>query len=123
MAEPSLQEREHDSMELIEDSDVVLRHDVKPDTAQIHRPSEEQDHLDESSTVYDKVKVSYSNLSIYDIYNPYLIGMKFWQAHSIALINSYIEFLKAWIDNIKLTASTCEEFNLNRNRILKITEL
>ena len=123
MAEPTSQEREqHDSIESIED-DVVPKHDVELEITQIHNASEEQDRLLESPTTYDIVnKVSYSNLSIYDIYNPYIIGIKFWQAHSIALINSYNEFLKVWIDNLRLNASTYEEFSSNRNRMLKVTE-
>jgi hypothetical protein len=123
MVEPTLQEREDDSMESIEDV-MVPRHDVESDIAHIQNASEEQGRLDESVTVYDNGnKVSNSNLSNYDIYNPYIIGIKFWQAHNIAWINAYNEFLKAWIDNIRRTASTYEEFNSNRNRMLKITEI
>lgn len=31
------------------------------------------------------------------------MGTKFWQAYSIAWINAYNEFSKAWIDNIRLS--------------------
>lgn len=46
--------------------------------------------------------MSNSNLSNYDIYNPYITGILFWQAHNIALINTYNEFLRTWTDNITL---------------------
>ena len=125
MEEPTSQEREDYSMGSIEENnDVVPRHDEESDIALIHNASEEQDRSDESVTVYDNEnKVSYSNLSIYHIYNPYIVGIKFWQAHSVAWIDAYNEFLKAWIDNIRLTASTYEEFNSNRNRIQSITQV
>ncbi len=119
MEEPTSQEIEQpDTIEPIED-DVVPKHDT-----QIHNASEEQDRSDESVTVYDdnENKVSYSNLSIYDIYYPYIIAIKFWQAHSVAWIDAYNEFLKAWIDNLRLSASTYEEFNSNRNKMLNITD-
>lgn len=70
------------------------KHDEEIDIAHIDNASEEQDRSDESVTVYDdnENKVSYSNLSIYDIYYPYIIGIKFWQAHSVAWINSFVYF-------------------------------
>ena len=96
MMEPTLQEGEHDPMESIKGEAIVSKHDVEPDITQNHNETEEQEHLDESVMVYNKEnKVSNSNLSNYDIYNPYIIGIKFWQAHSIAWINAFNEFLKA----------------------------
>jgi DNA-binding MarR family transcriptional regulator len=34
--------------------------------------------------------------------NLFISGIKLWQANGIAWINAYNDFLKAWVDNIKL---------------------
>jgi hypothetical protein len=75
---------------LIEEN-VVPTHDVKlDDITQVNKESEKRDHLDE-----------YSNSPNTDNNSPFIIGIKLWQAHSIAWINACNEFMKAWIDNIK----------------------
>lgn len=104
MAEPMLQEiHYHDSIESKED-DVVPKQDVKSEVPEVHNESAERDYLDESVTLYDREnEVFYSNSPNNDIYNPFIIGIKFWRAYSIACISAYNGFLKAWIDNIRLT--------------------
>ncbi|MGB7952766.1 MAG: hypothetical protein WCF23_02200 [Candidatus Nitrosopolaris sp.] len=48
----------------------------------------QQDEIDESVAVYDSEnKVFYSNYPNNDIYNQFIIGIKFWQAYSIACIS------------------------------------
>jgi hypothetical protein len=114
MVAPTLQEREeNNSMKSIEendDDDIVSRYDdAEPDFANVDNASEEHGRLDKSVTVYNSGnKGSYSNLSNYDIYNPYITGIKFWQAHSVKIIDSYNQFLKAWIDGIKLSQISYE---------------
>ena len=60
--------------------------------------------------VYDNEnKESHSNLSNNNNNNPFIVGVEFWQAHNTAWLNVYNEFLKAWIDNIKLTQTIYEQ--------------
>ena len=90
MVDPALQERDPSTRELIEEN-VVPTHDVKlDDITQVNKESEKRDHLDE-----------YSNSPNTDNNSPFIIGIKLWQAHSIAWINACNEFMKGWIDNIK----------------------
>jgi len=104
MAEPSLQERGYGSVQSIEDQVMVPKHDEGPEFAQIHNESEEQKHLEKSVTVYDnESRVFYSDSPNYDNYDPFIIGIRFWRAHTVGWISAYNEFLKAWVDNIKLT--------------------
>jgi hypothetical protein len=102
MVDSALQERDPSTRELIEEN-VVPTHDVKLDNiTQANNDSKKQDHLDESVGFYDNEnKESYSNSPYNDSNNPFIIGIKLWQAHNIAWINSYNEFMKAWIDNSK----------------------
>lgn len=105
MAEPTLQESDPGSIESKVDN-VVPKQDVKSEVPEVHNESAGRDYLDESVAVYDSEnKVFYSNSPNNDIYNPFIIGIKFWQAYSIACIRAYNGFLKAWSDNIRLTNS------------------
>ena len=77
MAEPSLQEREHDSVQSIEGQVMVPKHDEVLDIAQIHIESEDHEHLDKSVIVYDNENnVFYSNSDSpnSDNYDPFFIG-------------------------------------------------
>jgi len=88
---------------------MVSIHDKVPDIAQIHNESEEQNHLDKSVIVYDNEnRVFYSNSPNYDNYYPFIIGIRFWQAHTVGWISVFNGFLKHWIDNIKLTKLPCK---------------
>lgn len=105
MAEPTLQESDPGSIQSKVDN-VVPKQDVKSEVPEVHNESAGRDYLDESVAVYDSEnKVFYSNSPNNDIYNPFIIGIKFWQAYSIACISAYNGFLKAWSDNIRLTNS------------------
>jgi hypothetical protein len=72
-------------------------------------PSDEQKHLEKPVIVYDnESRVFYFNSSNYDNYDPFIIGIRFWRAHTVGWINAYDESSKAWIDNFKLTKLPCE---------------
>jgi hypothetical protein len=63
---------------------MVPKHDEVPDIAQIHNESEEQNHLDKSVIVYDNENiVFYSNSPDHDNYDPFIIGTRYWQAHTV----------------------------------------
>ncbi|MGA9842825.1 MAG: hypothetical protein WBP64_00515 [Nitrososphaeraceae archaeon] len=102
MANPTLEERDRNAMELKEE-DLVPKQDVKPDTPQVHKESEKQDNLGESVRFYDNEnKESHSNLPNNDKNNnPFISGIKLWQAYSVTWINAYNEFMKAWMGMIK----------------------
>ena len=102
MANPILEERDRNAMELKEE-DLVPKQDVKPDTPQVHKESEKQDNLGESVRFYDNEnKESHSNLPNNDKNNnPFISGIKLWQAYSVTWINAYNEFMKAWMGMIK----------------------
>jgi hypothetical protein len=79
----------------------MSKQDAKPDTPQVHKESEKRDQLDESVRFYDdENKESDSNLPD-NGNNPFVSGIKSWQAYYIAWINAYNEFMKAWMDIIK----------------------
>jgi hypothetical protein len=111
MAEQSQQEREQYSVQSIEGQVMVPKHDEVPDIAQIHSESQDHEDLNKSVTVYNNENsVFYSNSDSpnYDNYDPFIIGIRFWQAHTIGWFSAYNGFLKAWVDNIKLTRLPCE---------------
>ncbi len=101
MAEPSLQEKDP---RLIESNEVGMapKQEAKSEVPEVENESAGQNYLDEPATVNSGNNIFYSDSSNSDIYNPFIIGIKFWQACSIAWINAYGGFLKAWLDNIKL---------------------
>ena len=102
MVDSALQERDPSTRELVEE-DIMPTQDVKlDDITQVNKESEKQGQLDESARFYGNWnEESYSNLPNTDNNNPFIIGIKLWQAHNIAWMNAYNEFMKAWIDNIK----------------------
>ena len=102
MAEPTLQERDPGSIKSQQDN-VCPKQDVKSEVSEVQSGSADRDYLDESVTIYDSEKVLQSSSPNNDIYNPFIIGIKFWQAHNIAWINAYNEFIKVWVGNIRLT--------------------
>ena len=101
-ADPTLEERDRNGMEPKEE-DVVSNQDVKPDITQVHKESEKQDNLGESVRFHDNEnKESHSNsLNNDKNNNPFISGIKLWQAYSVTWINAYNEFMKAWMDMIK----------------------
>ena len=92
---------------------MVPKHDEVPDIAEIHSESKDHEHLDKSVIVYDDdISVFYSNSNSdspnYENYDQFIIGLRFWRAHTVGWISAYNGFLKAWVDNIKLTWLPCE---------------
>ena len=85
------------------EEDVVSNQDVKPDITQVHKESQKQDNLGESVRFHDNEnKESHSNSPNNDKNNnPFVSAIKLWQAYSVAWINAYNEFMKAWMDMIK----------------------
>ena len=107
---PTLKGKEHSVMQSIEEALEQQWHNVETNIAQVYEESEKQDSLGKSVTVYDNEnKESHSNLSNNNNNNPFIIRVKFWQAHNTAWLNVYNEFVKAWIDNIKLTRTIYEQ--------------
>ena len=51
---------------------------------------------------------SYSNSSNNDVNNPFIIGIKLWQANSITWINTCNEFMKLGLIILKLAQKTNE---------------
>ena len=102
MVDSALQERDPSTRELVEE-DIMPTQDVKlDDITQVNKESEKQGQLDESARFYGNWnEESYSDLPNTDNKNPFIIGIKLWQAHNITWMNAYNEFMKAWIDNIK----------------------
>lgn len=101
MTEPSLQEK---NPRLIESNEAGMapKQEAKSDSPKVENESAGQNYLDEPATVNSGNNVFFSDSSNSDIYNPFIMGIKFWQACNIAWIDVYGGFLKAWIDNVKL---------------------
>jgi hypothetical protein len=58
---------------------------MKSEISEVQNGSVDRDYLEESVTIYDSEnKVLQSNSPNNDIYNQFITGIKFWQAHSIA---------------------------------------
>ena len=111
MTEPSLQEK---NPRLIESNEAGMapKQEAKSDSPKVENESAGQNYLDEPATVNSGNNVFFSDSSNSDIYNPFIIGIKFWQACSIGWINAYNGFLKAWMDNIKLIGIPYERNDL-----------
>ena len=99
---PILEERDRSIMESKEEN-IVPKQDVKPDITQVHKESEKRDQLGESVRFYDNEnKESHSNsLNNDKNNNPFVSGIKSWQAYNVTWINAYNEFMKAWMGMIK----------------------
>ena len=93
-----LQERDPSTIEPKE-VDVVLKHDAKPDIPQVSIESEKKEQLGESIKFYDEVNKEYyqSNSLSNDKNNndPFISGVKLWQAYNEVWINAYNEYMKA----------------------------
>jgi hypothetical protein len=97
MTNPTLEERDRNAMESKEE-DLVPKQDVKPDTPEVHKESEKLDQLGESVRFHDNEnKESHSNsLNNDKNNNPFISGIKLWQAYNEVWINAYSEYMKAW---------------------------
>ena len=98
----TLEKSDSSAAELIKE-DIVTKVDIEQNNPQIYNELEEHNNLDESARFYgNENKESYSDLSNNGNINPFIVGIKLWQDHNIAWINAYNEFIKEWIDNIKI---------------------
>jgi hypothetical protein len=98
----TLEKSDSGAVELIKE-DVVTKVDIEQNNPQIYNELEGHNNLDESARFYgNENKESYSDLSNNGNINPFIVGIKLWQDHNIAWINSYNEFIKEWIGNIKI---------------------
>ena len=97
MANPTLEERDRNAMKSKEE-DLVPKQDVKPDTPQVHKESEKRDQLGESVRFYDdeNKESHYHSLNNDKNNNPFISGIKIWQAYNEVWINAYSEYMKAW---------------------------
>ncbi|HEY7081736.1 MAG TPA: hypothetical protein VH500_18745 [Nitrososphaeraceae archaeon] len=105
MVDSILQERDPSARGLIE-ADMMPTQNVKLDNiTQVYKESEKQGHLVESDKFDGNDNEESSNLLNNYYKNTFVIGIRFWQAHYIAWINAYNEFLKVWVDSIKTSNS------------------
>ena len=96
-ANPTLQEIDRGEMESKEE-DVVLMQDVKPDIPLVHKESEKQNQLDESVRFNDELNKEYRSNSLNNDKNnnPFISGMKLWQAYNELWNKAYSEYMKTW---------------------------
>ena len=100
--EPTLQERDRSEIESKEE-DVVLMQDVKPDISQDYKESEKQDQLGESVRFNDELNKEYRSNSLNNDKNnnPFISGIKLWQAYNELLNKAYSEYMKTWKNMFK----------------------
>ncbi len=97
MANPTLEERDRNAMESKEE-DLVPKQDVKPDIPLVHKESEKQDQLDESVRFNDELNKEYRSNSLNNNKNnnPFISGIKLWQAYNELWNKAYSEYMKTW---------------------------
>jgi ABC-type uncharacterized transport system permease subunit len=79
--------------------------DVKPDIHQNHNESERLDQSDESVRFSDELNKEYhhsTSLNKNDNNNPFISGIKLWQAYSEIWFNAYNEYMKTWRSMFKM---------------------
>ena len=93
-AEKTLQERDRSGMKSKEE-DVVLMQDVKPDIPQDHKELEQHDRSGESVRFSDEPNKEYHSTSLNndENNNPFISGIKLWQAYNEIWFN---EYMKTW---------------------------
>ena len=96
-AEKSLQERDRSVMESGEDGAVLMK-DLKPDVPQDYKELEQQDRSDESVRFSDESnkEYHYTSLNNDENNNPFISGIKLWQAYNKIWFNAYNEYIKTW---------------------------
>jgi len=101
-AEPTLQERDKSGMES-KGEDVVLMQDVKPYIPQDYKKSEKQNQLRESVRFNDELSKEYRSTSLNndENNNPFISGIKLWQAYNEIWFNAYSEYMKTWKNTFK----------------------
>ena len=100
--EPTLQERDRSEIESKEE-DVVLMQNVKPDISQDYKESEKQDQLGESVRFNDELNKEYRSNSLNNDKNnnPFISGIKLWQAYNELWNKAYSEYMKTWKNMFK----------------------
>ena len=96
-SEKTLQERDNSGMES-KGEDVVLMQDLKPDIPQDYKESEKQDQLGQSVRFNDELNKEYHSTSLNndENNNPFISGIKLWQAYNELWNNAYREYMKTW---------------------------
>ena len=94
---PTLQEIDRGEMESKEE-DVVLMQDVKPDIPLVHKESEKQNQFDESVRFNHESNKEYRSNSLNNDKNnnPFISGIKLWQAYNEFWNKAYREYMKTW---------------------------
>ena len=69
-----------------------------PDIPLVHKESEKQDQLDESVRFNDELNKEYRSNSLnYDKNNnPFISGIKLWQAYNELWNKTYSEYMETW---------------------------
>ena len=96
-AEKTLQETDRSVLESKEEG-AVLMNNVKPDIPQNHKELEQQDRSGESVRFSDELNKEYYSTSLNndENNNPFISGIKLWQAYNEIWINTYNEYMKSW---------------------------
>ena len=94
-ADKTLQERDRSAMES-KDEDAVLMKDVNPEIHEDYKESKKQDQLAESVRFSDELNKDYRSSSLNNDKNnnPFISGIKLWQAYSVIWFNAYNEYMK-----------------------------
>ena len=95
--EQTLHERDRRRMESKEE-DVVLMQNVKPDIPQDHKESEQQDQLRKTVRFHDELNKEYLSNSLNNVENnnPFISGIKLWQAYNKIWFDAYSGYMKTW---------------------------
>jgi hypothetical protein len=96
--EKTLQEIDRSVLESKEEGSVLTK-DVKPDVPQYHKELEQQDRSGESVRFNDELNKEYHSTSLTnndENNNPFISGIKLWQAYNEIWINTYNKYMKTW---------------------------
>lgn len=93
----TLQDRNYEEMESKE-KDLVLTQNAKPEVTQAPKESEKQEQLGESIRFNDDLDKEHNSdsLSNDENNNPFISGLKLWQAYNEMWFNAYSEYMKKW---------------------------
>jgi hypothetical protein len=98
--EETLQERDRAMME----SKEVLMKYVKPDIPLDHNELKHQERSGQSVRFSDELNKGYHSTSLNNSENnnPFISGIKLWQAYNKIWINTYNEYMKSWRSTVKI---------------------
>lgn len=96
-AEKTLQERDRNIMESKEEGTVLMK-DVKPDVPQDYKDLKQQDSSGESVRFSEESNKEYYYPPINndENNNPFISGIKLWQAYNEIWFNAYNGYMKTW---------------------------